>query len=112
MRATFRIASVANVKTCSSTELTQLAGVAETSMSSPDCASSALGSSLDTVDELCAGPCLKLIQKLLPLTPDCETDGGEVVGAVATLCASNLTTSEANDVVPTCTVDNITLSTI
>ncbi|KAL4085549.1 hypothetical protein PRIC1_015143 [Phytophthora ramorum] len=87
-------ASLVQAKACTSTQLTQLAGVAATYSSSPDCAGSALDSSINSVAQICAGACMKLVRELQPDTPDCEYDGSSSIAVT--------------DTVPTCSIENVT----
>ncbi|KAL4123689.1 hypothetical protein PRIC2_009540 [Phytophthora ramorum] len=123
-------ASLVQAKACTSTQLTQLAGVAATYSSSPDCAGSALDSSINSVAQICAGACMKLVRELQPDTPDCEYDGtnlGESMNTLVSTCdAASSSGSGSNsdsastagstgsssiavtDTVPTCSIENVT----
>ncbi|KAG7375669.1 hypothetical protein PHYPSEUDO_000295 [Phytophthora pseudosyringae] len=125
-------------KGCTTTQLTQLTGVAATYSSSPDCAGSALDTSTNTVTEICAGACMELVRQLQPDTPDCEYEGtnlGETMQELVAWCdaasisgsvsdpasTSALSSSagstgdasstaiDTTDTVPVCTIANVTL---
>ncbi|KAF1774781.1 EF-hand domain pair [Phytophthora cactorum] len=86
------------------------------------CAVITLGtdSSITSKTELCESACTKLMRELLPDTPDCENDGGnlgEIYGDLVTWCdASNSGSSLSSatrdskwtaDTTPTCTVEEV-----
>ncbi|ETO74914.1 hypothetical protein F444_09450 [Phytophthora nicotianae P1976] len=111
-------------KACTSTELTQLTSVAATYSNSPDCAGSALDNSINSVEEICAGACIKLVRELQPDAPDCEFEGtnlGETMEKLVAMCdaASPSSLSSASrgsnsdvvittDTIPVCTTENVT----